>query len=77
MHKSEIHVVPKSVISLETRKEQGITEILGSQLQLTSGTTMGYSQVPAPLPILGAAAFFGSVRRIGQASKRLRAIPKG
>lgn len=46
-------------------------------LQLTSGTTMGYSQVPAPLPILGAAAFFGSVRRIGQASKRLRAIPKG
>jgi hypothetical protein len=48
-----------------------------SGLQLTSGTTMGYSQVPAPLPILGAAAFFGSVRRIGQASKRLRAIPKG
>jgi hypothetical protein len=46
-------------------------------LQLSSGTTMGYSQVPAPLPILGAAAFFGSVRRIGQASKRLRAIPKG
>jgi hypothetical protein len=48
-----------------------------SGLQLTSGTTMGYSQVPAPLPILGAAAFFGSIRRIGQASKRLRAIPKG
>jgi hypothetical protein len=48
-----------------------------NQLQLTSGTTMGYSQVPAPLPILGTAAFFGSVRRIGQASKRLRAIPKG
>jgi hypothetical protein len=29
MHKAEIHFVPKSVDSLETRKEQGITEILG------------------------------------------------